>query len=97
MLRASEFTIPSIGDIATQLHVSSRSLHRHLSKQNTSYRALVDEVHHERAIHYLTTTDESIQAISDRCGFVELRSFYSAFRRWTGMSPANYRKGNFNY
>jgi AraC-like DNA-binding protein len=97
MLRASEFTIPSIGDIATQLHVSSRSLHRHLSKQNTSYRALVDEVNHERAIHYLTTTDESIQAISDRCGFVELRSFYSAFRRWTGMSPANYRKGNFNY
>ena len=97
MLRATEFETPGIGDIAARLYVSSRSLHRHLSKQSTNFRALVDEVHHERAVHYLTNTDEPIQAISDRCGFVELRSFYSAFRRWTGMSPANYRKGKFNY
>jgi AraC-like DNA-binding protein len=97
MLRATEFGTPGIGDIAARLYVSSRSLHRHLSKQSTNFRALVDEVNHERAVHYLTNTEETIQAISDRCGFVELRSFYSAFRRWTGMSPANYSKGKFNY
>lgn len=91
MLRDSEYETPSIGTIARQLYVSPRSLHRHLKKQDTSYRSLVDEVRHERAIYYLTNTDMAIQEISNRCGFVEIRSFYAAFRRWTGMSPANYR------
>ena len=97
MLQADEPETPSVGAIARRLHVSARSLHRHLAKQNTTYRALVDEVHRERAIRYLTNTDIPIPEIASRCGFVELSSFYSAFRRWTGMSPANYRKGHFNH
>ena len=97
MLREFEFQTPSVDEIAGRLHTSPRSLHRHLRKQNTSFRALADEVNQERAIHYLTNTDTPIQEVSDRCGFVELRSFYAAFRRWTGMSPANFRRAKFNY
>ncbi len=45
-----------------------------------------------KATEYLGTTDESISAISQRCGFSTPSYFGDVFRRITGMSPTEFRR-----
>lgn len=40
----------------------------------------------------LASSDDSIKEIAEACGFENLESFYRAFRRTTGMPPAQYRR-----
>jgi AraC-like DNA-binding protein len=40
----------------------------------------------------LATTDESIDEIVYLTGFSEPSTFYRAFKRWSGMTPIEYRK-----
>lgn len=46
----------------------------------------------ERAQELLRTTDRGTAQIAAAAGFGTVRSFFRAFRRSTGMSPAEYRK-----
>lgn len=91
LLRQIEYKPPGLEVLAKDLNLSARSLRRHFQEQGATYRQVVDEVLQERALHYLVNTDMAIQDISDRCGFNELRSFYAAFKRWTGLAPVDYR------
>jgi AraC family transcriptional regulator len=45
----------------------------------------------ERAKTCLTTSDEPVTEIAFRCGYENPAHFASAFRRWTGASPTEYR------
>lgn len=47
----------------------------------------------ERAQELLRTTERSTAQIAVETGFGTARSFYRAFRRCTGVSPTEYRKG----
>lgn len=81
---------PSMTDIAAELCVTERTLHRRLAAENTSYRALVDEVRATLAAALLEsgfTVEESARQL----GFSETAAFTRAFRRWTGMPPSRYR------
>ncbi len=84
--------VPSQEEVAATLCVSSRSLRRRLKEQEFTFRNLVDQVRMDRAKHGLKDPDCTIQEVADRCGFSELRGFYSAFHRWTGISPAAWRQ-----
>ena len=46
----------------------------------------------EQARILLLKTDESIQSISEQCGFSDGSYFSSAFKKTYGLSPLNYRK-----
>lgn len=92
ILRASTNTLPGVEETARRFGLSPRTLRRRLQEQGTSYRMLLDQVRQERAQEYLSESDLAIKVIAERCGFCELHSFYSAFKRWTGSSPACYRK-----
>ncbi len=48
----------------------------------------------DRAKFLMTTTQESIQDISDQLGFSNRNYFTQVFTQVTGMSPAAYRKEN---
>lgn len=43
----------------------------------------------------LVSTDKSIIAISEECGFNSLSNFNSLFKRMTGLTPSSYRKKYF--
>jgi AraC family transcriptional regulator len=45
----------------------------------------------ERAKTYLAAGDEPVTEIAFRCGYENPAHFASAFRRWTGVSPSEYR------
>ncbi len=84
--------VPSIEDIAGQLHVSGRTLQRKLLKEGVGYKDLVENIRHQLASNYLSASGISLQDIAFLLGYSELSSFIRAFKRWTGQSPAEFRK-----
>jgi AraC-like DNA-binding protein len=82
----------SIDAVAQRLAVSKRSLQRQLAEESVGFQELLSEVRHELARHYLSRTDISAGEISWLLGFQESNSFIRAFRGWTGITPAAYRK-----
>lgn len=90
-LRGKEGFFPSLQFIADKMHVSSRTLHRKLKSRNTTFQALLDETRQELAQQYLIETELQVQQIAERCGFSEAQNFSLAFKRWSGISPSEYR------
>jgi len=77
---------------ADELHMTSRTLRRKLIDEGTSFQALKDDVRRDAAIHYLNQPSLPISQISRQLGFSEPAAFTRAFKQWTGVSPAGYRK-----
>lgn len=57
------------------------------------FQALVEEVRFAHAVEYLTKTEDAIERVAERLGYVDPSNFRCAFRRWAGFSPAAFRAG----
>lgn len=82
----------SMDDVAKRLHTTSRTLHRRLSAEGTSFQALRDEVRSTRAEEMLTSGVLSVDDVAIRLGYAEAASFIHAFKRWTGTTPAAFAR-----
>ncbi|MFB7716815.1 AraC family transcriptional regulator ligand-binding domain-containing protein [Nocardia sp. NPDC056100] len=91
-LLADPRAMPSIAGLAEELGLSQRTLRRRLIDEQTSYRALVDEVREGLAMELLTTTQLSIEQIAHRLGYSETAAFTHAFARWRGAPPGSFRR-----
>ncbi len=76
-----------VGDVASRLAVSPRSLQRHLRNEGSSFQHVLDSLREELARHYLATSDYSSGQIAFLLGYEDPNSFYRAFRAWTGQTP----------
>ena len=81
----------SLVAVAKRLHVSTRTLKRHLAEHGTSYSTIAVDVRRQRAFLLLENRDLSIGEVATRLGYTELPNFTRAFRKWTGTTPAAYR------
>lgn len=81
----------SMADVASKLAISSRTLHRRLKEEDTTFQRVLDELREELARHYLAVSDYSSTEIAFLLGYGETNSFYRAFRAWTGNSPEDIR------
>ncbi len=86
-------TMPSAEEVASRLNLSVTSLRRKLQSESTSYQKLKDECRMEAAFHYLGCPDFTNSTIAQRLGFDESSAFFRAFKKWTGITPGEYRKG----
>ena len=77
--------------VADALHMSARTLQRKLAAEDTSFRNLVEVMRRELAESYLADGNLSIIEISYLLGFSEKSSFYRAFKRWTSLTPQEFR------
>jgi AraC-like DNA-binding protein len=82
----------SAEQVARRLAVSLRTLHRRLAEEGTSHGELVDDVRREQAMLHLAGHRFSIGEISFLLGFAHPNGFHKAFKRWTRMTPAQYRE-----
>ena len=83
-----------VNTLAEQLCMSPRQLHRKLVAL-TGYPPTAYILNHKmlRAKELLESTPElTIEDIAERCGFEHDSSFYHAFKRHYGVTPAEYRK-----
>lgn len=97
LLRERDDGFPDARSAARRLQTSERSLRRALHESGTSFQALVDDTRRELAMEYLRSTQASVQDIARITGFSDGRSFRRAFKRWTGMTPAEARRTDGDY
>lgn len=83
---------PSQQDIADSLHISNRTLQRKLKSEGTSFMDLLQDTRLQLARKYLGQRSRSVVETSYLLGFSEPSTFSRAFKRWTGMAPAEYRE-----
>lgn len=77
--------------IAKRLGMSSRSLQRRLSEEQTSYNDLIAEVRTEFAKRYLARGTLTASEVAYLIGFTEPPAFFKAFKRWTGLTPREFQ------
>ena len=78
--------------VANRLNTSVRNLTRKLSEVDITFNQLVDSIRQEKAISLIKQFDVCLSEIAFQVGFVDINGFIRAFRRWTGMTPGQYRK-----
>ena len=78
--------------IASLLGMRPRTLNRRLAAVNTSFHELVEETRFALAQQMLRDTSLNIGEISDTLGYSRTSAFSRAFRRWSGTTPAKWRK-----
>ncbi len=77
-------------EIAAQLAVSSRHMNRRLAEDGLSFKSLRDHELRQLAETALHRGDR-ISQITEQLGFSDESAFAKAFRRWSGLSPAQFR------
>jgi|APFre7841882724_1041349.scaffolds.fasta_scaffold13721_2 AraC-like DNA-binding protein len=82
---------PSEESIARALALSQRTLQRRLSGAGTSFGGVLDTTRRDLAFHHLANPARQISEVAYLLGFAEAASFNRAFRRWTGLTPTEYR------
>lgn len=79
-------------DACKAFGMSDKTMYRFLKKQlGFSLKDMIMEKRLEQARYYLKYEDKAIGWIASECGFGSETTFYRAFRKSTGISPAEYR------
>ncbi|MFT5594572.1 MAG: AraC-like DNA-binding protein [Oceanicoccus sp.] len=89
----TESEMPDFESVAFQLNTSTQTLRRRLKDEDTSFQAIKDQVRRDLAICHLSENKYSINDIALKVGFTEPSTFHRAFKKWTGVTPGDYRAG----
>jgi AraC-like DNA-binding protein len=84
--------IPEISAAASDLGMSERSLRRRLAADGTSYRGVVRSALEASAGRMLGDPAHTIKETAAALGFADAATFHRAFKRWTGVTPGEYRR-----
>ena len=79
--------------IACKLGMSRQTLYRGLKAEGVTFEQVLDALRHKLAIHYLGGKKVSVNETAYLVGFSEPAAFSRAFKRWTGKSPSEIRRG----
>ncbi|CAG7654779.1 AraC family transcriptional regulator [Paenibacillus allorhizosphaerae] len=91
MKRCIPSFFPTLQQTAESFRTSTRTLQNKLKLENTSFNDLSTRVRKELAISYLKRQEHSVGEIAYVLHFSEPSAFQSAFKRWTGVTPGQYR------
>ena len=82
---------PSLVVTARLFHMTSRTLHRRLLDEDTSFKKILEEVRHTLAVEHLKSGRFTIDEIAYSLGYSDLANFRRAFKRWEKVSPSEFR------
>ncbi|MEE4108587.1 MAG: AraC family transcriptional regulator [Halieaceae bacterium] len=81
--------------VAERLGISCTTLRRRLRNDHTNYQFLLDRARQYRCESRLRERWLPGKCLADELGYLEVNSFYRAFRRWTGMSYSAYKQARY--
>lgn len=82
---------PSVVIMAEQLNMSVRTLRRRLKELGSTYQQFKDGLRRDAAMSFLNRHELKINAVSALLGFDEPSAFHRSFKKWTGLTPGEYR------
>lgn len=91
--RARDSSWPDLEQTSSALRCSASSLQRHLALEGASFQNLRDHLRRDWAMYRLQTSQLSTPALAEELGFADSAGFQRAFKRWTGQTPGQVRKG----
>jgi AraC-like DNA-binding protein len=91
IVRELELSGPALKNIAHLMRMSQSTLRRRLAEEGRTHSEIVDAAREHLARRYLENGHASLSDVAQRLGFAHPPAFHRAFKRWTGMTPAQYR------
>jgi len=82
----------SIEEVASIANMSVRSLQRRLTDSGLKFNDLLNQAKYDHAKDILQNTQLPVAEIAKSLGYSDPAHFSRAFRRWSGLSPADFRK-----
>jgi AraC-like DNA-binding protein len=79
-------------DVARALAMHRRTLNRRLQVGGTTFQRVLDAVRFEVARQLLGDSEMSLDDVAATLGYAGISSFMRTFRRWTGTTPARWRR-----
>lgn len=83
--------MPSLEEVAQRMFMTSTTLHRRLRDEGTSFQKVKDSCRRDAAILMLRDEANSGTAIAEYLGFSDPSAFFRAFKKWTGLTPQQFR------
>lgn len=79
-------------DVAQELFMSVRTMHRLLQREGTSFREIANETTAIKAKRLLEDNQLSVSQIALELGYSDSANFTRAFRNQAGLTPSEYRR-----
>jgi AraC-like DNA-binding protein len=92
LLARDEGGFRTLDEVAARIRVSERTLKRRLAANGVSFSTLAERERCEQAMILLRSFRLSIAEVADRLDYATASTFVRAFHRWTGTTPAAYRR-----
>src|SRR2546423_7438245 len=83
---------PTLSRIASALELPPRTLQRRLADEGTTLQREVEEIRRTMALALLRDASNSTDEVAFLLGYAEPSTLFRSFRRWTGMTPYQYRE-----
>ncbi|MBS7299091.1 MAG: helix-turn-helix domain-containing protein [Eubacteriales bacterium] len=81
-----------VDEIASRMFFSKNYLSKIFKKETgSSIHGFLTEIRIKEVLRLLTATNDTISDIALSCGFTDMKSFYSIFKKYTGQTPKQYR------
>jgi AraC-like DNA-binding protein len=84
--------LPSLEEVAQSMAMAPQTLGKRLREEGQSFQALKAHLRRDAAIELLQRADLTLLDIAEQLGFSEASTFHRAFKKWTGVSPGEYRR-----
>ena len=81
----------TMSSTATQLGLSEQALYRALKAEGVTFESVLEQLREKLALDFLTQRKISVNETAYLLGFSDAAAFSHAFKRWTGVSPREYR------
>ena len=79
----------SLDSVAKKANLSSRVLQKRLKEEGTTFSKILLEVRKKLSVYYLDKQMD-LHTISLNLGYIDLSSFFRAFKKWYGVTPSVY-------
>ena len=76
---------------AAAANISLRTAQRLAQQHGTSVQKLVNDIRQTNAQAFLSNPEITIETVGQLVGYADVRAFRRAFKRWTILSPKEYR------
>lgn len=93
-LSRHEGPLPRMTDVADAFSLSVRTFRNRLSQQGETFQGILDAERQRQARQLLAETALSVKEIAWQLGFRESSNFSRVFKRWSGLTPLDFRQSS---